>query len=190
MSDGTIVKRMQQVNGWKRALNKARRTIGKEEIDKEPTDSWKAKMLLAEHSPIRMVEYDWTWENIEMWVTVHFVRHSVGCEKFVSTQRSDRIGIDRHSIPQSSLNNMDMVANAQSIMNISRKRMCSCASKETNNAWKMVVEKIREIDPVLADKCVPECVYRGFCPEWMKSCGYDKTEKFRLHLELYRKTDY
>lgn len=32
-------------------------------------------MLLAEHSPIRLVEYEWTWEQIPQWVTVHFTRH-------------------------------------------------------------------------------------------------------------------
>lgn len=43
---------------WKRALNAARRTIGKEPIDKEPSKNWEAKILLAEHSPIRLVEYE------------------------------------------------------------------------------------------------------------------------------------
>ena len=43
---------------WKRAVNAARRTIGKEPIDKEPSKSWEAKILLAEHSPIRLVEYE------------------------------------------------------------------------------------------------------------------------------------
>ena len=41
---------------WKRALNAARETIGKEEINKEPTKKWWASILLAEHSPIRLVE--------------------------------------------------------------------------------------------------------------------------------------
>ena len=44
-----------QETSWKRALNAARRTIGKEPLDKEPSKSWKAKILLAEHSPIKLV---------------------------------------------------------------------------------------------------------------------------------------
>ena len=68
--------------------------------------------------------------------------------------------------------------------------MCSCASKETREAWKQVIDEIRKIDPVLADKCVPECIYRGFCPEWMSSCGYSKTEKYKEDLKKYRNTDY
>ena len=47
-------------------------------------------MLLAEHSPIRLLEYDWSWGEIRQWVTAHLVRHHEGCEKFVHTQRGDR----------------------------------------------------------------------------------------------------
>jgi len=84
------VTRLNAVTSWNRALNAARRTVGKSALKKEPSDSWKAKMLLAEHSPIRLVEYEWTWEQIPQWVTVHFTRHHIGCEKFVHTQRPDR----------------------------------------------------------------------------------------------------
>lgn len=65
------VNRLDVVGGWKRVLNAARRTVGKKPIDKEPSDNFKAKILLAEHSPIRLLEFDWTWEDIKQWVTVH-----------------------------------------------------------------------------------------------------------------------
>lgn len=184
--------RLDQVTSWKRALNAARRTIGKAPLAKEPSKSWEAKLLLAEHSPIRLVEFDWTWEGIMQWVTTHLVRHHEGCEKFVHSQRGDRrvLPVPRNELPQGALNDMDMTANAQAIINISRKRLCSCASKETREAWKQVVEAIREVDPVLADKCVPECLYRGFCPEFMNPCGYSKTKKFEEDLQRYRSTDY
>lgn len=184
--------RLDQVTSWKRALNAARRTIGKAPLAKEPSRSWEAKMLLAEHSPIRLVEFDWTWKDIMQWVTTHLVRHHEGCEKFVHSQRGDRrvLPVPRNELPQGALNDMDMTANAQAIINISRKRLCSCASKETREAWKQVVEAIREVDPVLADKCVPECLYRGFCPEFMNPCGYSKTKKFEEDLQRYRNTDY
>lgn len=184
--------RLDQVTSWKRALNAARRTIGKAPLAKEPSKSWEAKMLLAEHSPIRLVEFDWTWKGIMQWVTTHLVRHHEGCEKFVHSQRGDRrvLPVPRNELPQGALNDMDMTANAQAIINISRKRLCSCASKETREAWKQVVEAIREVDPVLADKCVPECLYRGFCPEFMNPCGYSKTKKFEEDLQRYRNTDY
>ena len=184
---------LEQVTSWKRVLNAARRTIGKNQLNKEPSDSWKAKMLLAEHSPIRLLEYDWSWGDIRQWVTAHLVRHHEGCEKFVHTPRGDRrkiledYGVEtRDELPQGALNDMDMTANAQALINISRKRLCNCASKETREAWTQVKEAIAEIDPILASKMVPECLYRGFCPEFMSPCGYSKTEKYKKDLEEYR----
>lgn len=56
---------------WKRALNAARKTVGKNRLEKEPSDGWKGWMLLAEHSPIRLVEYDLSYEGIRQWVSVH-----------------------------------------------------------------------------------------------------------------------
>lgn len=187
------VNRIEQVTSWKRVLNAARRTIGKQPLDKEPSDSWKAKMLLAEHSPIRLLEYDWSWSEIMQWVTTHLVRHHEGCEKFVHTQRGDRRTLleeynvsSRNELPQGATNDMDMTANAQALINISRKRLCSCASKETREAWQQVKAAIAEIDPVMASKMVPECIYRGFCPEFMNPCGYSKTEKYQQDLKKYR----
>lgn len=191
----SIIKRLEQVTSWKRVLNAARRTIGKNPIDKEPSDSWKAKILLAEHSPIRLLEYDWTWSDIKQYVTTHLVRHHEGCEKFVHSQRGSRrdlleeYGVNsRDELPQGSLNEMDMTANAQALINISRKRLCACASPETREAWKKVKEEIRKVDPVLASKMVPECIYRGFCPEWMSSCKYSQTKQFEEALKKYRET--
>ena len=189
--------RMEQVTLWNRVLNAARRTIGKAPLTKEPSDSWKAKMLLAEHSPIRLLEFEWSWFDIRQWVTAHLVRHHEGCEKFVHTQRGDRRAIleeynvdSRDELPQGALNDMDMTANAQALINISRKRLCNCASKETREAWKQVKEAIREKDPVMASKMVPECIYRGFCPEFVNPCGYANTRKYQEDLIKYRSTEY
>lgn len=79
-----------------------------------------------------------------------------------------------------------MTANAQALINISRKRLCSCASPETREAWKLVIEALKEKDPILASVCVPECIYRGFCPEFDRCCGYCNTEAFKKRLEEYR----
>ena len=182
------LKQLIQVTSWKRVLNAARRTVGKSPLDKEPSYSFKKKILLAEHSPIRLLEYDFSWEDIKQWVTVHLVRHHEGCEKFVHSQREDRreLSVPRDELPQGSLNDMDMTCNAQAMINISRKRLCSCASKETREAWGQVIEKLKEVDPVLAEVCVPECIYRGFCPETDRCCGYCFTPLYRSRLENYR----
>ena len=190
----SFIRNLEKGTSWKRVLNAARRTIGKKPVDKEPSNSWKAKLLLAEHSPIRLLEFDWTWGEIQQWVTTHLVRHHEGCEKFVHTQRVDRNpeleGLSRDELPQGLLNDMDMTANAQALINISRKRLCSCASKETREAWKQVKEAIREVDPIMADKMVPECIYRGFCPEFINPCGYANTQKYQDDLANYRNTNY
>ena len=178
---------------WLRVVNAARRTWGKKPISHEPSDHFKKKILLAEHSPIRLLEYDFTWEDIRQWVTVHLVRHHEGCEKFVHTQRedirdlNDDYGIkSRDELPQGALNDMDMTCNAQAFINISRKRLCRCASPETRHAWETAMEYLKEVDPMLESVCVPECIYRGFCPEFNRCCGYVNTEAYRNRLEKYR----
>lgn len=173
---------------WIRVVNAARRTVGKEPINHEPSKRFKKKILLAEHSPIRLLEYDFTWEDIRQWVTTHFVRHHEGCEKFIHTQREDRrtLEVPRDKLPQGSLNDMDMVCNAQSFINISRKRLCRKAAPETRKAWELVKEYVKEIDPELASAMVPECIYRGFCPEIDDCCGYCKTKDYENKLKEYR----
>ena len=198
---------------WRRVVNAARRTWGKAPIDHEPSDKFKRQILLAEHSPIRLLEYDFTIENIRQWVTVHLVRHHEGCEKFVHTQRQDindeiekitsnvikalsEIGLNREGwrerdyLFQGECNDMDMTCNAQAFINISRKRLCKgCASPETRQAWEIVIAMLKEVDPILAEKCVPECCYRGFCPETKRCCGYVNTEAYKKRLEEYRKVE-
>lgn len=103
---------------------------------------------------------------------------------------NDRTGsqIPRGEHLQGELNEMDMTANAQEIMAISRVRLCNCASKETREAWTSMLQELKKIDPVLVSKCVPTCVYRGFCPE-LKCCGYANTHQFHEAVEKYRKTE-
>lgn len=179
------------VSGWEWAKRAALRTIGLRPKTNQPTNSWKAKMLLAEHSPVRNVTYYISINNIRTWVTTHLVRHWLGFIPFVHSQREDRRTLEcpRDELPQGSLNDVDFMVNAQALINISRKRLCNCASKETREAWEKVKEAVREIDNVMADKMVANCVYRGFCPE-LKCCGYCNTKKFQEEVEKYRKTDY
>lgn len=174
-------------SGWEWAKRAALKTIGLKPIDPQPTEEWKAKMLLAEHSPIRNVIYYVSIWNIRQWVTTHLVRHWLGFIPFVHTQREDRtyLEIPRDELPQGSLNDMDISINAQSLINVSRKRLCNCASKETKEAWTEVKKAIEGIDPVMSSKMVPNCIYRGFCPE-LNSCGFAKTEKFNTLLKEYR----
>ena len=176
-----------QETSWKRALNAARRTVGKEPLDKEPSDEWKDSILFAEHSPIRLVEYRISFEGIKTWILNHFTRHWLGFIPFVHSQRDDRRKLDvpRDELPQGTENDAEFVVNAQALINVSRKRLCYCAHKETRQAWISVTRAIEKIDPIMAKHMVPECIYRGFCPE-LKSCGYSKTDLFQENLKKYR----
>lgn len=162
---------VERVTSWKRALNAARETVGKPPLDKEPSDKWIDSILYAEHSPIRLVEYDIHFEGIPNFVAGHLVRHFMGTEKFVQSNRQDRSGNDPTTINRLTPVNMSMTCNAQALINISRKRLCYCASKETREVWQMVKDEIQKIDPLMAKHMVCECIYRGFCPE-LKSCNY------------------
>lgn len=150
-----------------------------------PDSTWKRKLILAEHSPIRRLKFYWKWSNIKTWVSVHFVRHKFGIEHWVQSQRTDRTGVNRDELSQSTLVNHACEANAQALINMSRKRLCTCASAETREAWQLVKDEVAKYEPELASCMVKECIYRGFCPE-VFGCGYDKTESFKKELDEYR----
>ena len=172
---------------WLKVKRAARTTVSKEGGGKYPPDSWKKNILLAEHAPIRKIKFSWKWCNLKSWVSVHVVRHWLGIIHFVTTQRTDRTGVDRDNAPQSTLVEHEAEANAQALINISRKRLCNTASNETREAWIEVKEEVKKYDDVLASVMVKECIYRGFCPEMNNGCGYAKTEAYKKELEEYRK---
>ena len=171
-------------DNWQDIKDSTMNTVGKD-TGKYPSSEYKRKLILAEHSPIRRMKFYWRWKDLKSWVSVHFVRHKFGVEHWVSTQRTDRTGINRDELPQGALVNHACEGNAQALINISRKRLCNGASKETREAWQEVKNKVAECEPELASCMVKECIYRGFCPE-MFGCGYDKTEQFKEELKRYR----
>lgn len=173
----------QHEDNWQDIKNAAMNTIGKKK-GAYPDSVWKRKIILAEHSPIRKMKFSWRWVDLPYWVSVHFVRHKIGIEHFVKTQRSDRTGVDRTDLPQGSPVSHECEADAQALITISRKRLCSCASPETREAWQMVKDAVEKIEPELASCMVRECVYRGFCPE-MFGCGFASTEQFQKEREAY-----
>jgi len=170
---------------WREVADSANTTIMREAGTKEPSSLWKKRMLLCEHSPIRQLFIKAKWYDLKSWVSVHIVRHKFGIEHWVRSQRSDRTGVDRNELTQDTIVEHEFLANAQAMINISRKRLCTQASKETQEAWKEVIKSIRESQPELAATCVPDCIYRGWCYEF-KSCGYHKTDDFKKQLTLYR----
>ena len=170
---------------WQEVKDAAMSTIGKTS-SKYPSTEWKTRMLFAEHSPIRQLVYKIRFENIPYYVAMHLVRHKVGVEHYVSTQREDRTGEDRAGKPQDAPVTLTMTANAQAVINISRKRLCNQAHPETRKAWAEAVRQIITLDPEMRAVCVPECVYRGFCPEFNPCGGYMGREWVLAELEQAR----
>lgn len=154
---------------WQEVLSDCRSTVGKEPLGKEPSDSFKRSILIAEHSPIRDISIKWKWRGIKSWIATHFSRHKWEC--FIKTQRSDRTGVDRNKLPQDAPVDFVGEANVQSLIDTMRKRLCYQASPETRAYAEDLKRAITEVQPEIGNVLVCNCCYRGFCPE-MQSCGY------------------
>lgn len=172
------------IDMWQEIKDNALFTIHKEN-GKYPTSEWKRKILMAEHSPIRSGRLIINVYDVPSFVINHLVRHNLGFTPFVASLRSDRATYDK--VPdRNTPNNVRFDGNFQSFINISRKRFCNCASKETIEFWKLVMDSVKQYEPELYSVCARECLYRGFCPE-MYSCNYHKTESYKRELAEYRK---
>lgn len=147
---------------WEEVVNDCRFTANKGELGKAPSENFIKRILIAEHSPIRDIAIKWEW-TLPHWVGVHWVRHKWEC--FVSTQRSDRTGIDRTKLPQDAEQGFRGEANVQNLIDTMRKRLCYKASAETRDLAEDLKTAIGVEDKNIADVLVPNCVYRGGCPE-------------------------
>ena len=157
---------------WTSIKNKCRVTDNKLPTEKEPNDDFIKHLLISEHSPIRQARIEWMWEGIKSWVSVHFARHWLGWDKWVSTQRVDRTGVNRDESPQDKPVNMQVEANAQALINVARFRLCRQASNETREYMEDLKTAIKDSGQKdISDVMVPNCIYRFGCPEF-KSCGY------------------
>ena len=88
---------------------------------------------------------------------------------------------------------MEMEANIQALINISEKRLCSCADPTTIKYWKAVLEAIKEYDEDIYWACVPQCVRYGGCPELFSPCGFYenlmKDEPIENQMSLVKRYD-
>lgn len=160
---------------WQDVVNRCRATVGKEDLGKDPSTTFKRKILLSEHSPVRELHVSWAWRGIKSWVATHWVRHRWEC--YVKTQRTDRTGVNRDELPQSNPVDFFGEANIQHTIDTWRKRLCYQASTETRQYAEDLKVTLKGVEPEWADVLVPNCVYRCGCPE-LQTCGYwDKLVK-------------
>ena len=154
---------------WKNAKNKCRTTVNKSYSDVDASPKFKRDLLISEHSPIRLIGVDWSWNGIKYWVSTEWSRHKF--EKFISTQRQDRTGIDRGKSPQETPVNFDGYANAQNLIDAWRKRLCNQATVDARVLALDFKIELHEYEPELAEVLVPNCIYRCGCPEF-KPCPF------------------
>ena len=171
----------------KEVLESARITVWKDAIDKEPTTKFMEAIYKSEHSPIRNKIFKFYVEAIPYWLSTHFVRHWVGSnpqiQPFIATNRDDRVDLELH---RDELTNMELILNAQSIIDISKLRLCGMAHKEAQSLWQDFLFCLEDVDKELYKNCVPTCVYRGFCPE-QKCCGRIRSDVYKRWRKEYIK---
>lgn len=139
-----------------------------------------AKIYKCEHSPMRTQMFIVEMIDIPTFVSVHFVRHKVGVEHFVKSNRDDRGGnevVDRNT----PVNHM-MFCNAESLITMARKRLCYKAHEQTIVVMNEIKREISKIDPDLGMFMVKQCLYRNGCNE-LNTCGWfskllDRTDRW------------
>jgi hypothetical protein len=143
-------------------------TQGKDMYEnKLPTKETWLKMLLSEHSSDRSIVYRIYCEDVPYYTHVHIIRHHIGFQPHVMSQRHDK---EREDRPQGALVDMFFDANAQALINIARKRLCYKADKTAQDLvekmkWSLVYEG-DEYDKVLGLLLARPCSwYPGYCAE-------------------------
>lgn len=145
-------------------------TVGKS-AKTPPTFDWKVKMLQANHSPIRTLNFCFKITDVPSWVATHLVRH-VHAIPFVKSQRNDRQGdYDRNAARQDTPVNMYWYMNAEELITICHKRLCTKASKETREVIEFMAREVIKTNQEFKTVLVPMCYYRnGLCTEF-EPCG-------------------
>ena len=154
---------------WLECKRRALVTIGKRPIS-PPDSDWKHRILEARHSPIRYLRYSFYIE-CPSWVSVHLCRH-VHAQPYVKTQRNDRQhDYDRRKAPQDTPVSMIYDVNAEELMTIANKRLCSQASPETRQLVQDMCALAEAVTPELRGLLVPMCEYHGGVCHEMYPCG-------------------
>ena len=173
MSDGNDIVAELVPGSWERALRMCRNTMWKDATYKEPSDHFKHELCQAEHGPLALVEYYIHIPKIKYWMTAHFTRHKFGVTWGQGSSRDDRHDnpLPRDEMPQGAEVPLDCQVNALELIYMARRRLCGMAHAETRDMMKRILSAVEKVDPIVAIYCVPNCVYRGHCPE-RKPCGY------------------
>jgi len=164
------IRKYPRVDDWLWCKECILNTVGKKlksstsDVDME----YRHKILESEHSPIREL-----WWGIRLtipyFISVHIVRHHIGCNHYVSTQRDDRHPereISRDELPQGEFVSHLLSINAQELMFFMHKRLCNQADPLMRYVANLIKQEVLKVSPELEGLLVPLCEYRnGKCTE-------------------------
>lgn len=153
---------------WMDVKRRALVTTGLSPIS-PPDDAWKHAILEARHSPVRYLRFSFQME-VKSWIATHLARH-VHSQPYILSQRDDRTGKDRDSLPQSQPVNMIYDVNAEELMVIANKRLCSKAHPETREVVERMCEAVLLEYPEFDGLLVPMCEYHGGICHEINPCG-------------------
>lgn len=147
-------------------------TMGKTEEPTKPiSEKLLSKILMARHSPIRVLNFAFIIEDIPSNIATHLVRH-VHAVPFVSSLRNDRQEkINGDLAPRNTPVNMIFYCNAEELMIVANKRLCGKASAKTREVVQQMCACVVEKYPVFAPMLVPMCVYHGNVCHEIEPCG-------------------
>lgn len=147
-------------------------TMGKRDEPEKPiSEKLLGKILNARHSPIRVLNFAFLLTDIPSNIATHLARH-VHAVPFVSSLRNDRQErIDGDLAPRNTPVDMILYCNAEELMIIANKRLCGKASPKTQEAVKMICDRVIEKYPVFREYLVPMCLYHGGVCHEINSCG-------------------
>lgn len=156
---------------WMKVKQRALVTIGKKAVA-PPDYDWKVKMLRCRHSPIRKLSFSFLITDMPYWLHVELVRHHIGIEKYVKSQRDDRNQSDtpRAKKPQDAPVDMIIDVNAEALLTIMNKRLCGAASFDMQVLMLVIREEVIKTNPEFTRFLVPMCQHIGGCKEF-SSCN-------------------
>lgn len=168
---------------WERCYMLALNTMGKKYAGNVVSDEWKRKILKSQHSPIRTLMFTIRM-TIPYYVSTHLVRHKIGVEHFVQSQRNDRqANYDREVAPQGAMVSHVMDINAEQLMFMANRRLCGMADKTTRYVMTLICKAVEETNPEFKGFFKPMCEKLHECPEF-KSCGYWENKNKVKHSDL------
>ena len=125
--------------------------------------------IRARHSPIRANIFEVRMYEVPTYASTHFIRHHVGVIHWSLTQREDRGGVE--GAGRYTPTDHVMHLNAEALLTLAEKRLCSCASEDTRAMMQEIKDKVSLLDHILAKYMVPRCYWRGGLCDEPRNCG-------------------